>query len=334
MSEKLAYVFRHVGYWIRNKIGTLLIKYVAVPNILGSNVRIDSLRLVKHGHPHVKAFNVRNTRQVFLVKSLRNKGELSRELKGSIILSKLEHVNKPKLVGHHKHFIIHEFIEGISLRDFIREETNETVDNVVIKVLKDLHSVHQSLARVDGVELSYANGKDTIANLLDSFIKNLSAINIDMTEVSLREWHSALSKIDRDSIVNDCSVDRENSVLIHGDFKTSNIVVVDRHIPFIIDWEYVSKGSIWYDLACFMKEMDVSKREKYLAAYMENGLPGSDEKGSSWGDAKRKLSNGIIFRLLQDSSDIVGKLRRTKRHHHIEGLNDHVKSLIQEVNNW
>lgn len=88
-------------------------------------------------------------------------------------------------------------------------------------------------------------------------------------KISLSELNATI----RFDLHNKISSFPDEYMLCHGDFNTSNVIIRDDGVPFIIDWSHITSGSPAADVAetflLFKMKGDFEGAEKYLSLYCE-----------------------------------------------------------------
>lgn len=156
-------------------------------------------------------------------------------------------------------YIVEDYIEGISVREKLRENisTKQRLEiwECVGKILSEIHKLYQG--EDSGNE--WLNGQLEIARL------NMENDLLDYEEFKDETPERTLSWL----ISNKPEI-RQIS-LLHGDFRTKNIIINDEGYYKIIDWGFVDIGDPFYDLAIidyyFRDNLD---RESFYRAYNEN----------------------------------------------------------------
>ncbi len=156
-------------------------------------------------------------------------------------------------------YIVEEYIEGIIVREKLSENTS------IEQRLKVWECVGQSLSQIhklcqgNDINDKWINGQLEIARF------NMENDLLDYEEFQEETPERMLSWL----ILNKPS---ENQIsLIHGDFRTKNIIINNDIYYKIIDWGFVDIGSPFYDLAIidyyFRDNLD---RESFYKGYNKN----------------------------------------------------------------
>ncbi|MDH5647041.1 MAG: phosphotransferase [Candidatus Heimdallarchaeota archaeon] len=82
----------------------------------------------------------------------------------------------------------------------------------------------------------------------DGVLKSLSQIDLIQPE-----YHSRYISV-RDEILNNFDFSSIEPSFIHGDFHIDNLILTNSGRIGIIDWEYASQGSIYFDLAYYKEK--------------------------------------------------------------------------------
>lgn len=155
-------------------------------------------------------------------------------------------------------YIVEDYIEGISVRQKLGEIT------CVEQRLKVWEHVGQSLSQIHKLCQGYDNNDKWLNGQLEIARFNMESDLLDYEEFQEETPERTLSWL----ISNKPSGNQVS--LIHGDFRTKNIIINDETYK-IIDWGFVDIGSPFYDLAIIDYYFrDNLNRESFYKGYTKN----------------------------------------------------------------
>lgn len=187
-------------------------------------------------------------REVIAIKSLMNQG--CRHIVPNII--------KFKDFENHA-YLVEDYIEGETVRKRLRycESKKDRLEvwKRLGQVLDEIHKVYQS----DDIKSTWLNGQLEIAKL------NMEANLLDPEEFEEEIPEEALEWL----ILN--KPKREQISLLHGDYRTKNVMIDNNKNYKVMDWGFVDIGDPYYDLAIidfyFQDSLD---RESFYTGYKHN----------------------------------------------------------------
>lgn len=139
-------------------------------------------------------------------------------------------------------FFIMNKIEGITEgHKLVRISDDEKRKRIIQDIGTQLALIHAIQADEPLERLFKKPNKDNyLETKLDTFIQQLDALQRDrpVLEYAIQWMKKNLPKLD-------------DLVLVHGDFRTGNIMVEDDHVSGILDWEFTQWGDRREDLAWF-----------------------------------------------------------------------------------
>ena len=137
--------------------------------------------------------------------------------------------------------IVYEFIEGKTLTQLMAEHPEKKEE--YIRLLVDIQS------RVHGQRAPLLN------RLRDKLVRKLNDTDFDaVTRYDLYSRLEAMPKKDQ---------------ICHGDFSTSNVVITEEGVPYILDWSHATQGNACADAARAYIQFRLRKDEEGAAMYLD-----------------------------------------------------------------
>lgn len=153
-------------------------------------------------------------------------------------------------------YLLMEDVKGISLSRHLinNEEPNKDIIKEAANTLAKIHSI-------DG----YSIFKD-FSN--ENSFDNVIGTNNDIERIPDKKQKSLIKEIIiqiKNHPLSD-KLRKTDNVLVHGDYKVSNIIVNDGHISAIVDWEDAHIGSIYTDFK-IIQEFSHEASSDFLRSY-------------------------------------------------------------------
>ena len=185
-------------------------------------------------------------------------------LNKEINLRKNYEINMPKLsyysIDKTPYIAVYEYIDGISFADLLQ---NDKEDNQVL--LGNLTGEH--LAKVHSNKLLKQGLFDenlNIVDLPDSSILNY--LNSCLDNISDKEFTSRVLKLLNSNKSIFFEFDVMPAVLLHGDYKPSNLLLTKKNGLYSTDWEFAFAGPNLFDIGQLFR---FSKTDSFTNAFKE-----------------------------------------------------------------
>lgn len=151
-----------------------------------------------------------------IIKILKNKNLYEKEIKALNFLEKEKFKYSPRIIKYDKinnyYYIIKTYINGETLEKIFLKLTNKEI-NIIFKELKQILNEIHNIKYPEEIKLPY-----------EYYI-----YDIDFeTYPELLKYKNIIKKITYN----------EKIVFTHGDFHPRNIIIKDKHVEGIIDWEF------------------------------------------------------------------------------------------------
>lgn len=159
-------------------------------------------------------------------------------------------------IEHKSRWLLMDYIDGISLREFLSKEPNlKDKEKAIYNFGRCLKKIHECSCPIELLQ----NDESWLDSILNKAEYNLTHFAVDGSE----ELLTCLKEVRPNPI---------GHALIHGDFTIDNVLVKDSNIVGIIDWAGAAFGDPRYDVAlairpkfnAFDNERD---REIFYGAY-------------------------------------------------------------------
>ena len=310
-----------------------------IKQILGSRIKVEKLYLLKHsGGSSIKIFTLKDDSTKYLLKSYTEQKYTDKETKNLDNINSIETFNKPQYFGKYKNFFIQEYINGILFQKLVDKLPSDQLRSYYLGAIKNLATIHFSKNHLkDRRLLCRLFEKKSLEKRLNIALAIIQEIGIPsylrVTDKSNSKWNKFLKKVNISALVNDLSVQGNNYILGHGDYKPNNIIFTRDKKIFTIDWQGMSKAQPWYDLAYLL--VHLNKTDKF--AYLEYYLHTIKEKGNllnvSMEKAKNLFRSGIIFQQIVRAKSNGHRIKSKKDKHHISEFEEALNGLVQIIEN-
>jgi aminoglycoside phosphotransferase (APT) family kinase protein len=147
-----------------------------------------------------------------------------------------------------REYAIYEYIEGKTIGQAIREgyKLEENFVREVARSLAKIHSYKFDKVGFLDENLKIREGLPPLISWYQNFIedmakKRLGKIIVDKIICTVKKNEKALAELDN------------NARLVHGDFQGTNIIIKDRKLVGILDWEFVMAGHPLGDIGQFFR---------------------------------------------------------------------------------
>ncbi|MCT4686735.1 aminoglycoside phosphotransferase family protein [Vallitalea sp.] len=190
--------------------------------------------------------------------------KIADKFKNAIPVPQVYYINNKKELLN-KDFAIMEFVEGITLDQYIAEG-NEVSDKIFEQLGHILAYIHKDKYKLEGFldeNLQLVDGLPPILEWYHYFLSQKAGERIgeDMKKQIyeiINEKYEQLKKV------------FFSSVLCHGDFRTNNIMVKDNKVTGIIDWEFTLAAPLYFDIGQlfrFDEQVTKSNEISFINAY-------------------------------------------------------------------
>lgn len=206
-----------------------------------------------------------------------------------------------------KKYIIYKYIEGKTISQYVNEG-NKITKEIVESVAEILGRIHAMKFRKVGnlnEDLYIENELEPIVKLYDKYINEnvrlrLGSENINKIKHIIAKYNSELSLLDYDSR------------LIHGDFQGTNIIINDKSVAAIIDWEFCMAGSPLIDIGQFFRYEEYFDNE-LINAFENKYRKVSDYKlTDNWYDICKIIDLLSLIQLISREEEMPNKYNQIK----------------------
>lgn len=213
-------------------------------------------------------------------------------------ISKICDLRIPSVFGQRDGVLIEEFIEGQTWHELIEAFPRRRFAPEYRRAVDALVDLHSKAAQTTFV--------GNPSPFRESKLRKLLNIRLDLLETrGLEEyekiadipghWRDALEAVDVERIVDDLSVENGHHCLIHGDFKPDNLMITTRGDVAVLDWQEVTVGSPWYELAHLLPGTSGSLQNELLERYVRAARDRGMFKGLRASRASALFTSGLIF---------------------------------------
>ena len=218
----------------------------------------------------------------------------------------VQEIYKSGLINNKK-YIIYKYIEGKTISQYVNEG-NKITKEIVESVAEILGRIHTMKFRKVGnlnENLYIENELEPIIKLYDKYINEnvrlrLGPENINKIKHIIAKYNSELSLLDYDSR------------LIHGDFQGTNIILNNKSVVAIIDWEFCRAGSPLIDIGQFFRYEEYFNNE-LINAFENKYRKVSDYKLiDNWYDICKIIDLLSLIQLISRDEEMPNKYNQIK----------------------
>ncbi|MEQ9298744.1 MAG: phosphotransferase [Cyclobacteriaceae bacterium] len=140
---------------------------------------------------------------------------------------------------------------------------------------------------------------DLTKDLLISYI--LKSDMVSMEDIDFID--NAIDRID----ISCLSLEFGKNVVIHGDYKSDNIIETNTGDLVVIDWLSMSYGPPWHDLAAVLDRSDWNSRKLVLKHYLDSINRTSFDVNTTLDQACEYLRCAIIFKTINNLEELFSR---------------------------
>lgn len=213
-------------------------------------------------------------------------------------IAKVGGVRAPQLYGQRDGVIIEEFIDGEpwhkAMQRFPRRQFAAEYRRAIDELI-GLHTITLST--------TYAGNPSQfrLTKLRKMLGMRLNVLKTDGVDTYRKvgrvptRWLDALDAVDVEQVASELSIENGYHCLIHGDFKPDNLLLASDGELAVLDWQEVTLGSPWYELAHLFPGTSPRLREELFERYIQGVKAKGLFKGLRTARANKLLDSGLIF---------------------------------------
>lgn len=211
-----------------------------------NNIRITDCKLVTKGLRNTNYVINTSIEKFFLrictyEKMSKNEEIAFRILKEKIIMPRLILAFSHMVKNEKKRIMIYEYIESVTLDEYLEKNSkfSEKILRNIAFILSELHNIRDLNLK----ELSILpNLKECFKMIIENpvFIKRIGMDLMNKVNLIIEKYKEEINK-------------KTDDFLIHCDFKSSNLLVMQDEKVYITDWEYLGYGNRYFDIGLFFR---------------------------------------------------------------------------------